>query len=114
MRVVLECEATDLGTAPEAMGRTAFRIVQEGLTNARKHADHAAVSVAVRGAAAEGLTVEIRNPWPVDGVRATSVPGAGMGIIGLAERTALIGGRLEHGRTATDEFRLWAWLPWPT
>lgn len=54
--------STDLGAVPEAVGRTAFRIVQEGLTNARKHADHAAVSVAVRGAAADGLTVEIRNP----------------------------------------------------
>jgi signal transduction histidine kinase len=113
MRVELECEVTDLGAVPEAVGRTAFRIVQEGLTNARKHADHAAVSVAVRGAAADGLTVEIRNPWPVGVARTTPIPGAGMGIIGLAERTALTGGRLEHGRTPAGEFRLWAWLPWP-
>jgi signal transduction histidine kinase len=112
-RVALECEVTDLGAVPEAVGRTAFRIVQEGLTNARKHADDAAVSVAVRGAAADGLTVEIRNPWPVGGAGATPIPGAGMGIIGLAERTALSGGRLEHGRTSAGEFRLWAWLPWP-
>ena len=114
MRVVLECEVTDLGAVPEAVGRTAFRIVQEGLTNARKHADHAAVSVAVRGAAADGLTVEIRNPWPVGVVGTTPIPGAGMGIIGLAERTALSGGRLEHGRTPAGEFRLWTWLPWST
>jgi signal transduction histidine kinase len=114
MRVALECAVADLAAAPEAVGRTAFRIVQEGLTNARKHADHAAVSVAVRGAAADGLTVEIRNPWPVGIDRTTPIPGAGMGIIGLAERTALTGGRLEHGRTPAGEFRLWAWLPWPT
>jgi signal transduction histidine kinase len=113
-RVVLECEVTDLGAVPEAVGRTAFRIVQEGLTNARKHADAAAVSVAVRGAAADGLTVEIRNPWPVGVARTMPIPGAGMGIIGLAERTTLTGGRLEHGRTPAGEFRLWAWLPWPT
>jgi signal transduction histidine kinase len=111
--VALECEVPDLGAVPEAVGRTAFRIVQEGLTNARKHADHAAVSVAVRGAAADGLTVEIRNPWPGSVAGATPVPGAGMGIIGLAERAALTGGRLEHGRTPAGEFRLWAWLPWP-
>jgi signal transduction histidine kinase len=114
MRVVLECEVTDLGAVPEAMGRTAFRIVQEGLTNARKHADDAEVSVAVRGSAADGLTVEIRNPWPAGVAHTTPIPGAGMGIIGLAERTALTGGRLEHGRTPTGEFRLWTWLPWPT
>jgi signal transduction histidine kinase len=113
-RVVLECEVADLGAVPEAVGRTAFRIVQEGLTNARKHADAAAVSVAVRGAAADGLTVEVRNPWPAGVARTTPIPGAGMGIIGLAERTALTGGRLEHGRTPAGEFRLWAWLPWPT
>jgi signal transduction histidine kinase len=114
MQVALECEVTDLGAVPEAMGRTAYRIVQEGLTNARKHADHAEVSVTVRGAAADGLTVEIRNPWPEAVTPATPIPGAGLGIIGLAERAALTGGRLEHGRTAAGEFRLWTWLPWPT
>ncbi|MDQ3714941.1 MAG: histidine kinase [Actinomycetota bacterium] len=113
MRVVLECEVTDLGAVPEAVARTAFRIVQEGLTNARKHADHAAVSVAVRGAAADGLTIEVRNPWPEGVARTTPIPGAGMGLVGLAERTALTGGRLEHGRTPEGEFRLSAWLPWP-
>ena len=113
MQVALECEVTDLGAVPEAIGRTAFRIVQEGLTNARKHADHAEVSVAVRGAAADGLIVEIRNPWPVEVAQTRPIPGAGMGIIGLAERTALTGGRLEHGGTPGGEFRLWTWLPWP-
>jgi signal transduction histidine kinase len=114
MQVALECEVTDLATVPEALGRTAYRIVQEGLTNARKHADHAEVSVAVRGAAADGLTVEIRNPVPVGVAPATPIPGAGRGIIGLAERAALTGGRLEHGPTPAGEFRLWTWLPWPT
>jgi signal transduction histidine kinase len=113
MQVALECDVTDLGAVPEAMGRTAYRIVQEGLTNARKHADHAEVSVVVRGAAADGLTVEIRNPWPAAVIPTTPIPGAGMGIIGLAERAALTGGRLEHGRTPAGEFRLWTWLPWP-
>jgi signal transduction histidine kinase len=105
MRVRLECDVADLGAVPEAMGRTAFRIVQEGLTNARKHADYAEVSVIVRCAAAEGLTVEIRNPWPVTVAPTTAIPGAGMGIIGLAERPALSGGRLEHGSTPAGEFR---------
>jgi signal transduction histidine kinase len=44
----------------------------------------------------------------------TAIPGAGTGLIGLTERAALAGGRLEHGPTPAGEFRLWAWLPWPT
>ena len=87
-RVELECQVTDLGAVPEAVGRKAYRIVQEGLTNARKHAHQAAVSVTVQGAAADGLTVEIRNPWPVGVADTTPIPGAGSGIVGLAERAA--------------------------
>jgi hypothetical protein len=67
------------------------------------------------GAAGDGLTVEIRNPLPAGtGLQPPAViPGAGAGIIGLAERAGLAGGRLEHGRTESGDFRLWAWLPWP-
>jgi signal transduction histidine kinase len=98
---------------PSGTGRTAYRIVQEGLTNARKHAPGTAVRVAVGGAAGEGLTIDIRNPCPV-GDRPTSIPGAGTGLVGLAERAALAGGRLTHGRTLDNYFALTAWLPWPT
>ena len=41
----------------------------------------------MQGSAADGLTVEIRNPWPEGVAHTTPIPGAGMGIIGLAERT---------------------------
>jgi signal transduction histidine kinase len=97
---------------PSGTGRTAYRIVQEGLTNARKHAPGTAVRVAVGGAAGTGLTIEIRNPWPV-GDRPASIPGTGTGLVGLAERAALTGGRLTHGRTQDGHFTLSAWLPWP-
>jgi signal transduction histidine kinase len=99
-------------TVPDGAGRTAYRIVQEGLTNARKHAPGTAVRVAVVGAAGDGLTIEVRNPWPIAARRA-SIPGAGTGLIGLAERTSLAGGHLTHGRTPQNEFALTAWLPWP-
>jgi signal transduction histidine kinase len=112
MRVRLECRVADPAAVPVAAGRSAYRIVQEGLTNARKHADGAEVSVTVRGGQGDGLTIEIRNPGPLD-ASITAIPGAGSGIIGLAERASLAGGRLEHGRTPTGDFRLWAWLPWP-
>ncbi|UNO39404.1 histidine kinase [Streptomyces sp. MST-110588] len=96
---------------PEDLGRTAYRIVQEGLTNARKHAPDAPVRVRISGRPGEGLDVEVRNALP-SGAGDTDIPGAGQGLIGLAERAELAGGRLEHGRAGPD-FRLAAWLPWP-
>ncbi|MFI9203609.1 sensor histidine kinase [Streptomyces sp. NPDC053048] len=97
--------------APAALGRTAYRIVQEGLTNARKHAPGAQVNVTVSGGPGDGLRVEVRNAL-TEGTTGESIPGAGQGLIGLGERAALAGGRLEHGRVGAD-FRLAAWLPWP-
>ncbi|WP_127552872.1 sensor histidine kinase [Actinoplanes sp. OR16] len=101
---------TEAEAVPQVTGRAAYRIVQEGLTNARKHASGVAVSVAVRGGPAEGLTIEVRNPMPV-GWPHTPRPGAGMGLVGLTERATLAGGRLAHGRHG-NEFVLAAWLPW--
>jgi signal transduction histidine kinase len=117
-RVELDCRVTDAAAVPVVLGRSAYRIVQEGLTNARKHADGAEVSVTVHGGRGEGLTVEIRNPCvlagtaAMPGAGAAAIPGAGTGIVGLAERTSLAGGRLEHGPTPGGDFRLRAWLPW--
>jgi signal transduction histidine kinase len=112
MHVSAECRVGELATVPDGIGRNAFRIVQEGLTNARKHAQGAAVEVIVDGAAGDGLTVEVRNRLPV-GVAAAHIPGTGTGLVGLSERTMLAGGRLEHGRTPGGDFQLRAWLPWP-
>ena len=98
------------GEVPETLGRTAYRIVQEGLTNARKHASGVPVSVVVAGAAGEVLRVEVVNRLPAGAV---ARDGRGTGLIGLAERAASVGGRLEHGQTADGDFRLCAELPWP-
>jgi signal transduction histidine kinase len=95
------------GALPEHVGRTAYRIVQEGLTNALKHAPGEPVSISVTGAPGNGLEVELRNPAP------NRRRGDGKGLLGLSERAALVDGRLEHGRTPEGEFRLFAWLPWP-
>jgi signal transduction histidine kinase len=102
----------DEAAVPALTGRTAYRIVQEGLTNARKHAPGAAVTVTLTGAPGAGLTVEVRNPWPVSPPPG-AIPGTGTGLVGLAERATLAGGRLTHERTAAGDFRLTAWLPWP-
>jgi len=99
---------------PAATGRTAFRIIQEGLTNARKHAPGAAVTVVVDGAPGEGLRIELTNPVPVPVGGHDPVPGAGLGLLGLQERVGLAGGDLAHGVGPDGDFRLAVRLPWPS
>ncbi|MFD4376752.1 sensor histidine kinase [Streptomyces sp. NPDC058486] len=111
MRVVLDTTVDDPGSVPAATGRTVYRIAQEGLTNARKHAPGAEVTVTLSGRPGDGLTVEVRNPAP--GGPVPHVPGSGQGLIGLSERAALAGGRFDHGPTPGGGFALTAWLPWP-
>ncbi len=100
----------DLGSVPVPglVGRTIFRIVQEGTTNARKHAPASAIQIHVSGSAEDGIDVVIRNGRSF-GPSAT--PGAGLGLVGLEERAELAGGRLTHGMEG-DVFVLRAWLPW--
>jgi signal transduction histidine kinase len=102
----------DLPTAeslPEALGRAAYRVVQEGLTNARKHAPGAAVDVTASGSGPKGLTIEVVSQ-PSSG-SPDGTAGTGAGLIGLAERLALVGGELEHGMTADGGFVLRATVP---
>jgi signal transduction histidine kinase len=97
---------------PGAVGRTAYRVVQEGLTNARKHAPAGTVDVSL---SSEGsvLIVEVisrggsRVPDP-----ALARAGSGKGLVGLNERVALIGGALEHDTDDKGDFTLRATLPW--
>jgi len=115
--VEFDDQATDLEDVPAILGRNTYRIVQEGLTNARKHAPDSVVHLSVRGTPGDGVTIEIRNALQAPGTRSAGapvLPGSGAGLAGIGERAALAGGRLEQGRTMGGEFRLWAWLPWPT
>ncbi|AUH39761.1 sensor histidine kinase [Streptomyces sp. CMB-StM0423] len=194
MRIAYAPDVAAPEAVPAATGRTAYRIVQEGLTNARKHAAGTKVTVTLTGSPEKGLTVEVGNPLPgaagvADGPRTAAVltggqaaagrdeygraaagarpgagrgagtdraavaalaakprggpgglagapvtvpgpggrsngsavrpgagatgpiPGAGQGLVGLAERAALAGGRLVHTADG-DGFHLRAWLPW--
>lgn len=110
MKVTLDSSVDDPSAVPASIGRTAYRIAQEGLTNARKHAPGTGSTVEVGGGPGDGLTVEVRNAAPVGEV--PKVPGSGQGLIGLAERAALAGGRFEHGPTGDGGFAVRAWLPW--
>ena len=93
---------------PDVIGRTVYRIVQEGMTNAAKHAPGATLQIIVSGSPEDGVTVELRNPL---GVRMGSTPGAGLGLVGLTERAELRGGRLE-GRREEGSWVLRGWIPW--
>ncbi|MGW2179851.1 sensor histidine kinase [Streptomyces sp. NPDC001732] len=112
MKVTLDNRLADPAAAPAATGRTVYRIAQEALTNARKHAPGAEVTVTVTGGPGEGLTVEVRNPAPTEPF--ARVPGSGQGLIGLTERATLAGGRLDHGPEPDGGFGLRASLPWPS
>ncbi|MBK5218001.1 MAG: two-component sensor histidine kinase, partial [Propionibacteriales bacterium] len=101
----------DSASVTEMTGRTAYRVVQEGLTNARKHAPDTDVQVRVSGTASDGLNVVVSNPLRI-GSHRLAAPPSGLGLIGLAERVELAGGRLHHEVTAEREFVLEAWLPW--
>ncbi|MFI1224331.1 MULTISPECIES: sensor histidine kinase [unclassified Streptomyces] len=111
MRVVVDNRVAEPRAAPAATGRTVYRIVQECLTNARKHAPGAEVSLTVTGGPGDGLTVVVENPAPTEPFE--RVPGSGQGLIGLTERATLAGGGLEHGPTKAGGFAVRARLPWP-
>jgi signal transduction histidine kinase len=93
---------------PQAVGRTVYRIVQEGITNAHKHAPGALLTVRVSGSPEDGVDVLLHNPV---GFAPSGTPGAGLGLVGLTERAEQRGGRLEAGRDGAA-FVLHAWIPW--
>jgi signal transduction histidine kinase len=110
MHIRLNTDAPVYESLPAAVGRTAYRVVQEGLTNARKHAPAAAVDVTI-SASDHSLIVRVANKHPV-GVLATGMQGSGAGLVGLAERVSLLGGELKHGTDENGDFVLIATLPW--
>ncbi len=105
-----EWGGVELAQVPPDTGRALYRIVQEGLTNARKHAPGSAVEVTVDGAPDRGLSVTVTSWLPVD--RPAPGNGAGTGLIGLRERAALAGGHIDAAVTGDDRFLLSGWLPW--
>ncbi|MET7872305.1 sensor histidine kinase [Streptomyces cyaneofuscatus] len=111
MKVTVDQRVAAPEDAPAATGRTVYRIAQECLTNARKHAPGTEVTVTVTGGPGDGLTIEVANPAPTEPFE--RVPGSGQGLIGLTERATLAGGRLEHGPTPDGGFVVRARLPWP-
>jgi signal transduction histidine kinase len=103
---------TDLHAVPARAGRTVYRLVQEALTNARKHAPGKDVHLTV-SAVPGWLHIEVVNALPAPGPTGAAVPGSGAGLIGLAERITLAHGHFTYGPTPHATFRLEAWIPCP-
>jgi signal transduction histidine kinase len=111
--VTFEMSVTE-GEIPAIVGLTAYRIVQESLSNAGRHAPGAPIRVAVRqgaplvrvdvdnGPARLSLTADCAGAGP---------PGGGHGLAGMRERVALLGGRLSAGPQAGGGFAVRAELP---
>ncbi len=96
--------------APATIGMTAYRIVQEGLSNALRHAPGAEIEVRTTFQdEGRALTVEVVNSPPRGD--AVPAPGSGLGLAGVRERVSALGGTVEATPTATGGFRLRAVLP---
>ncbi|AEF41527.1 sensor histidine kinase [Hoyosella subflava] len=99
---------------PESLGRTVYRVVQEGLTNARKHAPRETVTVTLERDG-DDVHVHIHNPLPA-GPAAGAAPGTRQGLIGMEERVGLAGGTvrsgIRRGASGDPEFHLEVWIPW--
>ncbi|WP_395729874.1 sensor histidine kinase [Nakamurella sp.] len=107
LQVVVRQEGTRAALAP-LVDVTAYRIVEEALTNAHKHGAGAAHLLLAFGA--PGLVIEVTNP--VEPGREPA-PGSGRGLAGMYERVAAIGGTLRAGPSGRGQFSVRVELPAP-
>ena len=105
LEVELELE-TGLGELPAGVGLSAYRIVQEALTNTLKHANASRARVQI-GRRGRGLAIEVSD----NGGGPDDAAGSGHGLIGMRERVALLGGELEAGAQAGGGFAVRVRLP---
>ena len=102
----------DRRRAPAGVQLAAYRVVQEALTNVRRHAPGAPARVRV-SFEAEELVVVVENPRTdgADGGAGTG-PDGGHGLLGMAERVSIYGGAFEAGRQADGMFKVSARIPY--
>ncbi len=100
------------GDVPRTTSRTAYRVVQEALTNARKHAPGMPVDVALEGGPGLGLSFVIRNDPISYGEIVRPPESSGMGLVGLTERVNLSGGVMACGVDRTGAFVVHGQLSW--
>ncbi|MER5863824.1 sensor histidine kinase [Kitasatospora sp. NPDC002040] len=109
MPVTLTVSGARRQFVPEAE-QTAYRVVQEGLTNAHKHAGGARVSVLL-AFVPNGVRVAVLNDCPGGTERETVLPSGGNGLVGMRERVLALGGSFSAGPEPDGGFRVEAVLP---
>lgn len=97
----------EVGTVPVAVGRGVYRVVQEAVTNAAKHAPGARVDLAVVSDA-EVVAISVVNPMRADSVVSAS---GGNGLASIRDRVTLLGGHATTGPDASGVFAVRAVLP---
>ncbi|MGW1966858.1 sensor histidine kinase [Streptomyces tubercidicus] len=102
--VIGEPSAADSTVQP-----TLYRVIQEGLTNAHKHAGKAPARVEVRYQK-DAVRVIVENEAP-DGPVTSLLPSGGHGLVGLGERVTVLGGTFEAGALEDGGFRITATVP---
>jgi signal transduction histidine kinase len=107
LTVGVELPDQPLGELPPAVGLSAYRIVQESLSNAMRHAPGATVTVAV-ARDDDALRLHVTNGA---GAAPGGPEGTGQGLVGMRERAALLGGTLEAGPIEGGGFQVAATLP---
>ncbi len=90
--------------------RTAYRVVQEALTNVHKHAAGAVARVRLAYREAE-VALQVENEPPADGVPGAGLPSGGNGLVGMRERVSSLGGVFVSGPTDGGGFRVSAVIP---
>jgi signal transduction histidine kinase len=103
-------EHGDPALASPVVGRTAYRIVREALTNVRKHAPGARADVRVEYEETQ-VRLTIRNTPPAGAASVLAATGSGLGIAHLRQRIELVHGTLRTGRTPDGGFSVEATLP---
>ncbi|MCW5253826.1 MULTISPECIES: sensor histidine kinase [unclassified Streptomyces] len=110
MVVALSVEGAQRPYAPE-VEQTAFRVVQEALTNVHKHAGGARTYVRLAHRVSE-IAMQVENEPPPDGASPSAgLPSGGNGLVGMKERVAALGGVFVSGPTDAGGFRVSAVIP---
>ncbi len=109
LRLDLDLDLDERATPalPAGVDVSAYRVVQEALTNALRYTGDGTATLRV-ACTASGLSILVTNPAGGPGPS-----GSGLGLVGMAERITVLGGRLTHGPTGDGRYELAATVPVP-